>query len=150
MIIFNRVSIDWPMPSGEQIKARLRSAILSGEIGPGTGLPKIRALAAEVGVNANTVAAAYRDLVREGLIATRKRGGTRVAPGPFLPNAGDLEVRKASDRLISTAQLYGWSGADVIRLVAGRWSTEPRPPGHGDAAAASIYDFLRNRDYDEG
>jgi len=138
------------MASGEQIKAQLRSAILGGELRPGTSLPKIRALAAEIGVNANTAAAAYRDLVREGLIATHKRGGTRVAPGPFLESVGDVEVRRASDRLISTAQQYGWSGANVIRLVAGRWTSEPRPPVRGEPMATSVYEFLRTRDYDEG
>ena len=146
-MVFNRIPQDWPLATGEQLKARLRTAIQGGELRPGSGLPKIRDLAAVLGINANTVAACYRDLVKEGLVDTRKRGGTRVAPGPFLPGPGDGEVRRSADRLIEAAKRWGWNGADVVRLIAGQWPSERQA---AEAHAASVYDFLHGRDYDEG
>lgn len=56
-----------------------RDAIVSGQLRPGDSLPPIRELAAELGVNRNTVATAYRQLVALGAADTRGRGGTVVA-----------------------------------------------------------------------
>ncbi len=51
-------------------------------------LPPIRALAAELGVNRNTVAAAYRQLVAAGVAETHGRGGTAIASVPELQRDG--------------------------------------------------------------
>lgn len=54
----------------------------SGELSPGQLLPPMRELAGELGVNANTVAAAYRTLRERGVIETSGRRGSRVRPRP--------------------------------------------------------------------
>ncbi|HSC81666.1 MAG TPA: GntR family transcriptional regulator, partial [Chitinolyticbacter sp.] len=64
----------------EDIYLRLRSAIEAGELVQGEALPTIRALAEQLAVNRNTVAAAYRRLIVAGLAESAGRGGTRVAP----------------------------------------------------------------------
>ncbi|WP_255990092.1 aminotransferase class I/II-fold pyridoxal phosphate-dependent enzyme [Chitinolyticbacter albus] len=64
----------------EDIYLRLRSAIEAGELAQGEALPTIRALAEQLDVNRNTVAAAYRRLIVAGLAESAGRGGTRVAP----------------------------------------------------------------------
>ncbi len=46
---------------------------------PGTRLPSSRALAADLGLARNTVAAAYAELVAEGWLSARQGSGTRVA-----------------------------------------------------------------------
>ena len=63
------------------IAASVRDLVGAGRIGPGDALPPIRALAAELGVNRNTVAAAYRQLVAAGVAETHGRGGTAIAAG---------------------------------------------------------------------
>lgn len=54
----------------------------AGGLEPGQLLPPMRELAAELGVNPNTVAAAYRTLRERGVIETAGRRGSRVRPKP--------------------------------------------------------------------
>jgi DNA-binding transcriptional MocR family regulator len=56
--------------------------VSTGGIGPGQLLPPMRELAHELGVNANTVAAAYRSLRERGVIETAGRRGSRVRERP--------------------------------------------------------------------
>ncbi|CAH0192114.1 aminotransferase class I/II-fold pyridoxal phosphate-dependent enzyme [Microbacterium sp. Bi128] len=65
--------------SASEISADLRERIERGHLQSGDALPSVRALAAELGVNRNTVVAAYRMLAQAGLVVARGRGGTRVA-----------------------------------------------------------------------
>ncbi|ANZ40888.1 transcriptional regulator PtsJ [Lentzea guizhouensis] len=68
-----------------EIAGSVRDQVASGELAPRTVLPPVRALAAELGVNRNTVALAYRRLVEAGVAETRGRGGTVVAAVPSSP-----------------------------------------------------------------
>ncbi|SPF04617.1 putative HTH-type transcriptional regulator YdcR [Streptomyces sp. MA5143a] len=54
----------------------------AGELVPGQLLPPMRELATRLGVNPNTVAAAYRTLRERGVIETAGRRGSRVRPRP--------------------------------------------------------------------
>ncbi|WP_295780209.1 aminotransferase class I/II-fold pyridoxal phosphate-dependent enzyme [uncultured Microbacterium sp.] len=73
------MTIDITGRSASEISADLRTRIERGELAPGTLLPPVRALATDLGVNRNTVVAAYRQLAQAGLVEARGRGGTRVA-----------------------------------------------------------------------
>jgi DNA-binding transcriptional MocR family regulator len=66
------------------ISASVEAGIRSGALAPGTLLPPVRTLAADLAVAAATVAAAYRDLRQRGLVETAGRNGTRVRPRPPL------------------------------------------------------------------
>ena len=66
----------------EAIASNVEEAISAGALAPGAELPPIRELAGQLGVNANTVAAAYRLLRERGAIETAGRRGTRVRDRP--------------------------------------------------------------------
>ena len=66
----------------ESIAANVEEAISGGALPPGHALPPIRELAGQLGVNANTVAAAYRLLRDRGAVETAGRRGTRVRHRP--------------------------------------------------------------------
>ncbi len=66
----------------ESIAANVEEAISHGSVSPGDALPPIRELAGQLGVNANTVAAAYRLLRDRGAVETAGRRGTRVRDRP--------------------------------------------------------------------
>ena len=70
-----------PTPPYEQIRHQLAQMIGAGTLAEGTQLPPIRQLAADLGLAANTVARAYRELEHEGLVRSRVRHGTVVAAG---------------------------------------------------------------------
>ncbi|MFE6622723.1 aminotransferase class I/II-fold pyridoxal phosphate-dependent enzyme [Streptomyces sp. NPDC008086] len=65
-----------------EIAASVERAVGAGELEPGQLLPPMRELAVELGVNPNTVAAAYRTLRERGVIETAGRRGSRVRPKP--------------------------------------------------------------------
>ncbi|MFF7985617.1 aminotransferase class I/II-fold pyridoxal phosphate-dependent enzyme [Streptomyces sp. NPDC007901] len=65
-----------------EIAASVERAVGSGELEPGQLLPPMRELATRLGVNPNTVAAAYRTLRERGVIETAGRRGSRIRPKP--------------------------------------------------------------------
>lgn len=65
-----------------EIAAGVERAVGAGELQPGQLLPPMRELAVHLGVNPNTVAAAYRTLRERGVIETAGRRGSRVRPRP--------------------------------------------------------------------
>ena len=62
-------------PIYKQITDQVRLAVATGRLAVGDQLPSVRALAEELVVNPNTVARAYTDLAREGLIESRAGRG---------------------------------------------------------------------------
>jgi len=65
-----------------EIADSVRALLERADLAPGDLLPPVRTLADELGVNRNTVMAAYRQLASAGLIITRGRAGTRVVSSP--------------------------------------------------------------------
>src|SRR6476620_6796088 len=68
-----------------QIKSQLTQQIRSGALAGGTRLPTVRGLAAELGVNRNTVQKVYASLDRAGLISTKVGLGTFVVSRQLEP-----------------------------------------------------------------
>jgi DNA-binding transcriptional regulator YhcF (GntR family) len=95
-----RVDPGSPTPPYEQIRAQVATMIEAGTLPPGTQLPPIRQLAADLGLATNTVARAYRELELEGFVTSRVRHGTTVAARPAL---GRGEIRRRVDE---AAQAY--------------------------------------------
>jgi GntR family transcriptional regulator len=64
-----------------QIESQLKHAVASGALKQGDALPPVRKLASELRINPNTVARAYQNLERDGVVRTAPGagGGTFVA-----------------------------------------------------------------------
>ncbi|GLX51127.1 GntR family transcriptional regulator [Streptomyces hygroscopicus subsp. hygroscopicus] len=75
-----------------EIAADVERAVGTGKLTPGQPLPPMRELAARLGVNPNTVAAAYRTLRERGVIETAGRRGSRVRPKPVTTGRDQLRV----------------------------------------------------------
>jgi len=67
------------IPSYLQIVDQIKHHIATGRLQPGQQLPAIRQLAADLGVNRNTVARAYKELAKEGVISTQQGRGAFVS-----------------------------------------------------------------------
>jgi DNA-binding transcriptional MocR family regulator len=81
-----------------EIAASVERGIEEGALKPGTPLPAVRALAAELGVSPTTVAAAFKDLRSRGLVVSRSRSRTYVSwrppvAGAWLGAAAPVGVR---------------------------------------------------------
>src|SRR5512137_331654 len=82
-------------PAYEQIARQIRAHIAGGGLTAGTPLPGVRTLAADLGVNLNTVARAYRLLADQGFVRIRDRSGVAVAAPASSPDPEASEVFKA-------------------------------------------------------
>jgi len=90
-------------PPFEQVRLQLAAQIVNGDLTAGTKLPPVRRLADDLGLAANTVARAYRDLEIAGLVETRGRGGTIVTA------RGD----RAREQLLAAARRYASLSHDL-------------------------------------
>ena len=71
----------------EQIVAQIQEAVATGTLRPGNRLPPVRQLADQLEIAPGTVARAYSELERRGIVVTDGARGTRVAERPRTPVA---------------------------------------------------------------
>jgi DNA-binding transcriptional regulator YhcF (GntR family) len=101
------------VPPYEQVRSQLAQAISKGRLKPEDQLPTVRKLAADLGLAANTVARAYRELELAGIIETRGRNGTFVAGG--LSPQKELGARMAAD-LAQRMRDLGMGDAEMLAI----------------------------------
>ncbi|MCC3779762.1 aminotransferase class I/II-fold pyridoxal phosphate-dependent enzyme, partial [Streptomyces sp. UNOB3_S3] len=68
--------------TAKALSASVERGVTEGALEPGAALPPVRRLAEDLGISPGTVATAYKELRRRGIVVTRGRGGTVVAPAP--------------------------------------------------------------------
>ncbi|WP_424534770.1 GntR family transcriptional regulator [Sphaerisporangium viridialbum] len=102
-----------PRPLHEQVAGAVRRAVASGSVLPGQRLPSARELAAALGVNANTVLRALRDLRDEGVLEFRRGRGVSV----LRPPDGREVLLRRSRELLEEADRYGFRPEDVIEII---------------------------------
>jgi GntR family transcriptional regulator len=107
----------------------VRRGRVLGTLNPGDPLPSVRQLAAELGVNPNTVQQAYRELEREGLVRVRRGQGTFVADVAVDGAEREALLEEVARRSLLDAQRHGAAPGeliDAIRKVAALTDTEER------------------------
>ena len=134
--LLGRVDRDSSVPAYLQIENQIRFAIASGRLKPGGQLPSVRELTTVVGVNANTVSKAYRELVVMGLLHARRGVGVFIQEGAA--GACRLEVRTNVVRRIhealSEGKAAGFSKRALHDLVSAIIEGDGRPYGPIPAA----------------
>lgn len=110
------------VPIYQQLAQQIRESIARGELQPETSLPSVRQLSRELVINPNTVARAYTELEREGLLVSRPGRGIYVAqPRNDLTQAArDRRLLEQLDRWLTEAVHLGYSAEEVLRLVGRR------------------------------
>jgi GntR family transcriptional regulator len=101
------------VPLGEQIAASVRRAVSSGELAAGERIPPARELAEVLGVNANTVLAAYRVLRDEGIVEFRRGRGVQVSEAATSRGA----VLEAARAYLDQGRRHGWGVDELAGLL---------------------------------
>lgn len=112
-----------------QIVNQIKYLIAAGRLTAGEEIPPIRVLAEQLVINPNTVARAYLELERAGLVAKRQGAGTYVAAaGPVLPRREKLKVlAKRLDSLLAEAAHLDVPLDEVVELLRERHETMHTP-----------------------
>jgi DNA-binding transcriptional regulator YhcF (GntR family) len=109
-----RVDLGSPGGLAEQIAANVRRAAGEGELVDGERLPPAAELGRTLGVNANTVLVAYRQLRSEGLLEFGRGRGVRVRIGDMDRTA----VIEAARQFHTVGQSHGYTSGELAALVA--------------------------------
>jgi GntR family transcriptional regulator len=120
-----------PVPIFQQIAAQLRQQIAVGVYRPNESLPSLRGLAADIQVNPNTVQRAYEELIREGLVESRRGAGLFVVDRADA--AGTSQAEKLIHRQLSRVIASGLKS----RIAPERMRTLFREALDSQVAAAS-------------
>lgn len=102
-----------------QIVRQVKDALRLGMLDVGDQLPTVREVVADLAVNPNTVAKAYRDLEHEGLVVARQGRGTFVAG--TLAHASlqhHAELRQELERWLASARRAGLDEESIRALVS--------------------------------
>lgn len=105
------------IPIYQQITDEIRTLIARGTLREGTPLPTVRQLAADLGVNLNTIATAYRVLQGEGLISIRHGAGAAVT-SRRATESNHEDLRKSLRSTLAQLILAGLPRTEIISLVA--------------------------------
>jgi GntR family transcriptional regulator len=113
-----------PIPMYLQIVEQVRHRIAAGTLQADEELPSVRVLASEHLINPNTVARAYLELEREGLLSKRRGAGTYVSTGATELSATHRVrvVQELLDKAMAAAAEFGLPPQQVRELVEERLS----------------------------
>ena len=114
-------------PIYEQIRDGLRKLIVTGALSADEKLPSVRALAAQLAINPNTIQRAYTELERQGYIYSIQGKGSFVSDGRYLAEGIRKDWEKQFDAAIEEGLRIGVSYQDMIKIL------EEREGGKADA-----------------
>src|SRR6184192_104479 len=103
-------------PIYRQVADEIKALIARGELREGMALPPVRQVAADLGVNLNTIAIAYRELQREGLINIRHGAGAVVTSSTSHGNTEE-ELRKPLRAVLTQFVLSGLPRSEIMNIV---------------------------------
>ncbi|HNR31780.1 MAG TPA: GntR family transcriptional regulator [Candidatus Hydrogenedentes bacterium] len=112
-----------------QIENQVQFAVASGKLKPGEALPTIHNMAAMLGLNANTIVKAYRDLEVLGVVQTRRGAGVLIADKA--PAACRDRIRAAMrahlKEAVAECIACGVAEAEIRKIVGKTVQTAPNP-----------------------
>ncbi|WP_022873325.1 aminotransferase class I/II-fold pyridoxal phosphate-dependent enzyme [Nesterenkonia alba] len=124
------------------IAQQIHQLVDDGVLSPGTRLPTVRDLAQEIGVSVGTIAQAWAQLRADGVVETRRRGGTRVleraeAGGEF-PGFARIDVFAGSPDPALLPDLQEAAAAALKHPSINTWSREHLAAELWEAVASDV------------
>lgn len=117
--MWTTIGSDSTVPIYEQIIAQVVGVIASGGLKPGDMLPSVREMATKLLVNPNTVARAYGELERAGLVEPRRGTGMLILPESD-SKAADMRLAILRERLrpmLRDALGFGLEASEILELI---------------------------------
>jgi len=118
------------VPIFRQIMHQIQRAVAARSVRVGEQLPAVRTLAEALVINPNTVARAYQELIREGLLESRSGRGVFVAERRQVFSEAEQErrLRHLAEQLCHEAALLGTPWGEVSALLEKTWKQLQRTP----------------------
>ncbi len=105
------------IPIYEQIKERVLEMIALGLLRPDDGLPSVRGLARELGINPNTVQKAYQELENENILCSVLGRGSFVKAEPDLAQKMRDRKKSALQKALIEGKRYGITRPEAEELI---------------------------------
>jgi GntR family transcriptional regulator len=104
------------VPPYEQVREQVARMVGTGVLPRGARLPTIQQLANDLQLAPGTVARAYKELEREGLVTSKRRRGTIVADQPARLPAREIrdEIDAAIEHFLLQVRQLGADPAEVL------------------------------------
>ncbi len=103
-------------PLYQQVVDEIKGLIAAGELPEGSSLPPVRQVAADLGVNLNTIAYAYRELQKHGLVKIRHGAGA-VVTSRLVSELTEEQLRSQLAAALTHLALAGLKRTEVRALV---------------------------------
>jgi len=100
-----------------QIMDEVRRSLVLGTLKPEDALPSVRQLASELRVNPNTVAQAYRELERDGVVYVRRGQGTFISSRQVDGPERRTLLSQVAERALLDAHRNGAGAEDLIQAI---------------------------------
>ena len=100
----------------QQVVDEIKALIVRGELEEGSSLPPVRQVAADLGVNLNTIAFAYRELQKAGLIKVRHGAGAVVTARVVTRDSAE-QLHSKLIAALTDLILSGLTRAEVMAVV---------------------------------
>lgn len=114
-----RLDLKSDIPIYEQIIEQIKYHVMKGNMEAGTAIPSVRKLALVLQITPGTVAKAYQELERQGIIETVRGKGTFIA--------GEIKRKPDEERLASVKKTFlsgmlelkmmGYGEEDIVKMV---------------------------------
>lgn len=105
-------------PIYAQLMEQLKAGIVSGQLAPGEKLPPVRDLAAEAGVNPNTMQRALMELEREGLLYAHRTVGRFVTEDcTIIDNARNELAHRYIQSFFHSMEGLGYHPEAILTLL---------------------------------
>ena len=102
-----------------QLVQQVKEALRLGTIDVGDQLPTVREVVADLAINPNTVAKAYRELERDGLVVARQGRGTFIASTLATKSVRHHdELRAQLERWLAAADAAGLDEESIRALIS--------------------------------
>lgn len=119
------------LPIYRQLVDQVKQAVVGGVLKPGDRLPSVRDLAVDLAINPHTVAKAYQELEREGVITVPRGKGAFIAElgeGALPPRHEREALLGASiERLVAEAYRLQFPPSEVLQRVQERLADGAKP-----------------------